>query len=646
MDHSTGQVVWTPSRLQIERANVTRLMRRYGIETFEELRARSVADPEWFWAAVVDDLDIAFTSPWTRLVDISRGPQWATWFEGATVNAAYNVTRHGSGSRAESTAVVWEGEDGSTTTLSYADLKRSTAQAAGALAQLGVTKGDAVGLYLPMIPEAVIAFLACASIGAVVVPLFSGFAPEAAVVRLRDAGVTVLVTADGYLRRGRVQDLKSAADRVAVGAGIQKVLVVSRFGRCGTWDPERDVAWDKALDRAQPIDPVPLPAETPMLIAYTSGTTGRPKGSVHVHGGWVVKVAEELAYQFDVGPGDRFHWVTDMGWIVGAWMTIGVGTLGATLVLYEGSPDHPEPDRLWRLVERHGVTVLGVSPTLIRSLRAHDDHWLNGPDLSSVRILGTTGEPIDPSSWWWLFDQVGGRRCPVINISGGTEVGVCFLSPHPVNPLKVASVHGPALGLDVDIFDTSGRSAEVGQMGELVCRGVWPGMTRGLWRDADRYLKTYWARWDDVWVHGDWAVRDEDGFWFLHGRSDDTLNVAGKRVGPAEVEAALTAHDAVIEAAVVGVPDPVRGEALCCYCVIAPDHGPTDVLRAELADLVVQRMGKPFRPRMVRFVTALPKTRSAKVVRRAIRAIAMGEDPGDISTLEDPGALSAVRNPS
>jgi acetyl-CoA synthetase len=396
-------------------------------------------------------------------------------------------------------------------------------------------------------------------------------------------------------------------------------------------------------------------SETPLFIAYTSGTTGAPKGSVHVHGGFTVKVAEEAAFQLDVrGPsapgaddGDRLCWFADFGWIMGPWEVVGALANGATVCLYEGAPDWPRPDRLWAYLESHRVTVVGLSPTLVRALMVHGPGRVERHDLSALRILGSTGEPWNEGPWRWYFELVGGRRCPVINISGGTEVGACFLSPHPVQELTPMTLGGPALGMAVDVFDDHGHPVR-GEVGELVCTAPWPGMTRGLWKAPDRYLETYWSRWPDVWVHGDWASI-EDGHWYLHGRSDDTIKIAGKRLGPAEVESVVVSHPAVVEAAAVGVPDEVKGEALWVYAVLGDDAPPADglnELRAELVSLVADRLGRSFAPSAVHFAAALPKTRSAKVLRRAIRAAAVGADPGDLSSLEDPAAVEAVRSAS
>jgi len=637
-----SEVVWRPPPEVVEHANVTRLMRTHGIGSYEDLLARSVADPGWFWDAVVRDLDIGFLRPYERVVDLSRGKEWATWFGGGLVNVADQCVDRWAARTPEAVAVIGETEDGSVRSWTYRELRTVTDRLARGLRSLGVGPHDAVGIFLPMAPETVAAFMACAKIGAICVPVFSGFAADAVGARLADAGARVLITADGSLRRGKVVAMKETADRAAEAAGIEHVVVWRRLERGDApVTPGRDVAWEELLARDDgPLEPEPLEPEHPLMIAYTSGTTGRPKGAVHVHGGFLVKIAEEVAYQTDVRPGDVLHWVTDLGWIMGPWEIVGATALGATVVLTEGAPDVPGPDRLWATVERHGVTVLGVSPTLIRALIPSGEEPVHAHDLSRLRILASTGEPWNPDPWTWLFRVVGGGRLPIINLSGGTEVGACFLSPLPITPLKPCSLVGPALGMDVAVFGPEGEPVASGEVGELVCREPWPSMTRGIWGDPERYLDTYWRRWPSVWVHGDWATVDDDGDWFLHGRSDDTISMAGKRIGPAEVESALAAHPAVAESAAVGVPDPVKGEALWAFVVLRPG---ADAPPQELADAVVDRLGAAFRPARVVVVEALPRTRSAKIVRRAIRAVAAGEDPGDLTSIEDPGALDTIR---
>jgi acetyl-CoA synthetase len=644
-----SRFVWTPDAARVERANVTRLMRKHGIRTLAELHRRSVEELEWFWRAVDGDLRFDWFKKYDRVLDGSRGVPWTTWFPGGKINVAHNcVDRHAAeGSpRRHALALVWEGEDGAVTRLTYRDLSRQVAQAANALRRLGLKKGDVVGLYAPMVPEAVVAMMAVLKIGAIYTPIFSGYAAEAAAQRLNDCGAKLLVTVDGFLRRGKEVPLKREADRAReLTPSVKRVLTVRRLGIDIPWDPTTDIDWNEITEReSSSAETERTDSEDPFMIIYTSGTTGRPKGSVHVHGGFLVKIAEEAAYQTDVHDDDVLFWFTDMGWIMAPWEIVGVGALGGTLFAYEGAPDFPGPDRLWAMVERHGVSILGVSPTLVRALIKHGDEPVAKHDLSSLRSFGSTGEPWNPEPYLWLFEKVGGGRCPIINLSGGTEVGACFLSPHPVEPLKICSLQGPSLGMAVDVVDDMGRPVRGGGgVGELVCRKPWPAMTRGLYKDPDRFIEVYWSRFKDVWVHGDWASVDEDGHWFLHGRSDDTIKTAGKRVGPAEVESALAGHRAVAESAAVGVPHELKGEGVACFVILKPGFEPSEALRAELFERVAERLGKALKPETVKFVRMLPKTRNAKIMRRVIRAKFLGQkDLGDLSGLENPDAVEEI----
>jgi acetyl-CoA synthetase len=571
--------------------------------------------------------------PYERVLDASRGIEWATWFAGGRTNIAHHCVDVWAERTPGATAVIGESEDGEVRAWTYAELRRQTDRVAWLLRSRGVGERDAVGVFLPMAPETVAVVMACSKLGAIWVPIFSGFGPDAVASRIADAGAKVLVTGDGFLRKGRPVPMLETAERACglAGGGID-VLLWDRLHGGDRWE---------GLLAAQPSEPFETPAldsEHPLFIGYTSGTTGRPKGVLHVHGGFLVKIAEEVAYQVDLHPGEVLHWVTDLGWIMGPWEVVGALALGSTVLLYEGAPNHPGPDRLWALAERHGVTTLGVSPTLIRSLVPAGEEPVRAHDLSSLRVLASTGEPWNPDPYMWLFREVGGSRLPIINLSGGTEVGACFLSPLPICELKPCTLRGPALGMAVEVWGPDGRPVGPGEVGELVCTKPWPAMTRGVWGDPERYLDTYWRRWPGVWVHGDWASVDEDGFWFLHGRSDDTLSVAGKRLGPAEVESALASHPAVAESAAVGVPDEVKGEAIWCFVVLKGE-----ATEQELSDVVAEHLGKSFKPSRVVFVPSLPKTRSAKIVRRAIRAVAIGEDVGDLSPLEDPGVLETIR---
>jgi acetyl-CoA synthetase len=640
----TTRVVWRPTPDVIEKSRLAHLMKKLQVPSIEALQRRAVEEPEWYWDAVVRDLGLRWSAPYTRVLDESRGVAWPRWFEGGRLNFADNcVDRHLDAGRGAHPAVIWEGDDGTTRTLTYAELGREINRLANALRRLGVTRGDRVGIFLPMSPEAVVATLAVLRLGAIYTPCFSGFGAQAVVSRVQDAEAKVLITADGFQRRGQVVKLKETADEaVAQCPSVKTVLVLRRLGREIPWDAARDRWWHECVER-EPAESeaAAVAADHPALIIYTSGTTGRPKGTVLTQGGFLLKCAHDFAYCMDVGADDRLFWLTDLGWLMGPMQITGALAAGGTAVLFEGVQDYPAPDRLWSIVARHRITIMGLSPTAVRALMPHGDAHPRRHDLSSLRIFGSTGEPWNPEPYRWLFEVVGQGRLPIINYTGGTEISGGILSCFPITPIKPCSFYGPVPGIAADCYGEDGKPVR-GQVGELVITRPWPGMTQGFWQDPARYEETYWSRWANVWVHGDWAYIDEDGFWFLQGRSDDTLKIAGKRLGPAEVESVLVGDDAVAEAGVIGVPHAVKGESVVCFVVLKPGVDASEALRAALAERVAHAMGKALKPDKVLFARELPKTRSAKIMRRVIRATYLGKEPGDLSSLENPSAVKAV----
>lgn len=725
-------IAWTPTADVIERAQLTRFMRQTGAKTFTEVYQKSIASPEDFTAEVLKFLDIKFDPPVRKLLDTSAGIEWSKWCVGGGLNitemcvdrwAQTDETR-------DQPAIIWEGEDGDAEILTYAELLEQIKLCAAGLRAEGFGKGDAIGIHLPMIPETVILLLAIGRVGAIAIPVFSGYGVDAIASRMNAVGAKAIFTIQSFPRRGKaVNAFLTAVEAAAQSPTVEKLFVIQAKNTAekqraqairsfedyekladeekaaykrtneeefraaqekfftdldsksvppeivekirremmqanqegsgvgsvsfGTYDVRKErfkhapkiSSWTillqnggKHLESRAHCEPTL--AEDPLIILYTSGTTGKPKGIAHTHCGFPIKAAQDMAFGTDVGKGTRISWITDIGWMMGPWLIYGALINGATMVLYDGAPDFPAPDRMWEFCARHKVEILGISPTLVRSLATKGDELPKKHDLSSLRAFASTGEPWNPAPWWWLFEKVGDSRLPIINYSGGTEISGGILMGNPLLPIKPCSFPTPCLGIDVGILNDAGEQVEKGKVGELSIKKPWIGMARGFWREPERYLETYWSRFPGVWVHGDWAMQDADGHFYILGRSDDTLKVAGKRVGPAEVESLLVAHEAVAEAAVIGIPDEAKGTAMVAFCVLTGEA--TENLAAELKTTVAKDMGKPLAPSKIHFVSALPKTRNGKVMRRVIRSAYLGEDAGDLSALENPQAVEEI----
>ncbi len=645
---------WDPSPEQIAAAHVTAFARELGVDGYAGLLAAAARDVPAFHDRLVRRLDLRWDAPWTEIVDLSRGKPFARWFPGASINAAANcLERHIDAGRGSAEALSWEGEDGAVRRFTFAELRDAVARLGAALRASGIGRGDRVGIFMPWIPEAAIGLLAIAYIGAIAVPAFSGYGPDALATRLADAGAKVLLTVDGVNRRGKPVDMKSVADEALRAAPtVTTVFVFERTGMRVPMQSGRDRSWTAAVEAATPLATYERTgANDRLMLLYTSGSTGKPKGVNHVHGGFPIKNQIDMHLLMDLRAGDRMLWYTDMGWMMGPWLVFGALGIGATIVLYEGTPDYPGPDRLWKVCADHRVTHLGVAPTAIRALMVHGDGPPRAHDLSKLRILGSTGEPWNTEPWKWFLTHVGGGRIPIINYSGGTEVSGGIIGCVPTLPLVPNSFHGPCPGVVADVLDADGKPVR-GAVGELVIREPWVGMTQSFWGgdpshdDDPRYLSTYWGRFPDTWLHGDWAVIEREGsdeFWFIRGRSDDTINVAGKRVGPAEFESAMVSHPAIKEAAAIAVPDELKGDVVVVLAVARDRGRESPEVRSELMGVVDRTLGKSLRPKAIVFVDDLPKTRNMKVMRRVARGRYLGlENLGDLSALDNPSALTAI----
>ncbi len=647
-------IIWKPTKEYVLGSHIKGFMDHWEIKTHQALYEKSINDIKWFWPAAMDYLGVQWHRRYDTVLDLngSRSFERTRWFIGGKLSMAYHcLDRHAMNPYAANRlAFVWEAEDGRVEKWTYLELYKAANQCANALRTLGVRRGVTVGFYMPMIPELLVAFWACMKLGAPLIPIFSGFGAKPLAVRLADAKARVLLTADVGFYKARAIPLKATCDEAAKGApSLRHILVVRRQEDPRmSWTPGRDIWWhDLVPKQSQVFKTVVLDAEDLAMILYSSGTTGKPKGTLHRVAGVFSQVVKELGFHFDVKPDSRFYWITNIGWMMGPWQVMGVQHFGGCYLIYEGNPLYPNHERVLDMVTRHGLTHLGLSPTYARSLRTKGEDWITKYDLSSLKFLGSTGEPFDQETYMWVFQHLGQGRMPIINISGGTEMCGCLVSPSPLTPLKPCSVGTHGLGMAIGIADDEGKLIDVGK-GHLVLLKPAPSLTRGFLGDWQRYIDTYfsWKQNPNVWYHGDYIKRDQEGQLTLHGRSDDTINVAGVRTGAGEIEDALMDHEAVRESAVIGVPDDLKGSAIVCFVILRSRYEPSDQLRTDITQHVARIMGKNLRPRAVEIVPDLPRTRSMKIVRRAIQKKYLGEDPGDLASVENPAALDYISQAS
>jgi len=643
----------TPSETTVEAKT------KYYGQKLQEYRKRAFEDLENFWSEIAENLH--WFKRWEKVLEWD--PPFARWFVGGVLNASYNALdvnlKKGIKNKV---AIFWEGEEGSTRTLTYYQLWKEVNKFADVLKKLGVKKGDRVSIYLPMVPELPIAMLACARIGALHSVVFSGFSATALADRINDAEAKLLITADGLYRRGKVIPLKKTADEgLKQTKTVEKVIVVKRVGMEDVPMTEgRDYWWDDLMKEAEPYcEPEPVESTDPLFILYTSGTTGKPKGVVHSTGGYLVWVWATLKWAFDLQPDDIWWCTADIGWITGhSYIVYGPLLHGVTQIMYDGAPDYPAPDRWWEIVEKYGVTAFYTAPTAIRMHMKFGEQWAKKHDLSTLRILGTVGEPINPEAWKWYYEVMGNKRCPIIDTWWQTETGGFMISPAAgidLVPLKPGSATFPLPGIDAEVVNEDGEPVKPFERGYLVILSPWPGMLMTLWRDPERYKSVYWSKFQPnkklefkiqppaVYYTGDYAMKDDEGYLWLMGRADDVIKVAGHRIGTAELESAFVSHPAVAEAAVIGKPDPVKGETIVAFVILKSGYEPSEELRKELVMWIRKVIGPVATPEAVYFVSSLPKTRSGKIMRRLLKAVVSGSQLGDITTLEDASSIEEAK---
>jgi acetyl-CoA synthetase len=641
---------WVPPPELVAGSNLTAFLRATGAADYDALAARAEADPAWLMEEVFRFCDVRFYRRYDRMLDVSHGQPWARWCVGGTTNIVLNcIDRHRDTPVWDQTFLVWEGEDSrEQRTLTYRQLDREVGRLAQALRGLGIGQRDVVAIYMPNLPETFIAFFAILKLGAIVMPLFSGFGPTPIQSRLNHGAAKAVITAAGTWRRGVPAPLKSVLDLALDAAPtVRHVVVVGRdnFAIETPMRDGRDHWWhDVVAGNDGAIATAEMQAEDPAILLYTSGTTGEPKGCVWTQIGFIGSmVTRDIIICGDFKPSDRFFFLSDMGWMVGAMCACIPSFAGASVLIAEGTPDFPDTGRFWRLIQDHSVSYLGVSPTIVRSLMRYGSEEVERYDLSSLRITASGGEAWTAAPWLWFFEHVCKSKIPIINISGGTEVGGCIFTGTPNHPMNPGSFSRPALGVGADIVDAGGRSLPPGEVGELVLRHSSIGLTKSLWKADARYLESYWSTLPDLWVHGDFAMRGHDGLYYILGRSDDTIKISGKRTGPAELEGILIETGKVSEAAVFGIPHPVKGSAIVCACVAMPGVDVEAGVADQLSAALVTGMGASYRPERIIFVDDLPRTRNLKIMRRVLRAVFEDRDPGDLSALANPEAVERLR---
>ncbi len=632
---------FVPSDKQVRESNVYRFMKSHGIDSLDDLSQKAKQDLEWFWKSVDDDIGIVWDKRYSKILDTSRGIEWSQWFGDGKTNIYKSTVGKFVKTTPQKVAYHFVSEDGHKKSLTYFELDSKVARLANGLKSLGVKKGDVVAIYIPMIEEAIVAILAASRIGAVQTVIFSGYSSESLHVRLKDCGAKILIISDGFHRKGKQVSQKKAAETAVKDTAVEKTIVVPYKGVDKYSDSEKIVFYN-SLTSSQSDKCVTetMDSEDPLFILYTSGTTGKPKGVVHVHGGFSVFAGHQASYLVDITCDDTLFWPADIGWITGlVWNVYGLLLMGASAVIYDGALDFPTSDRIWKMLEDYQATIFGISPTAVRLFKKNGVEPLKNFALDKIKNIPTTGEPLDEDSWWWLFEKVGGKKIPIMNLSGGTEIGGAMLSVFPGMRIRPSTVGIPVPGMNLDVVDDDQNPVR-GENGYLVIRSPWPAMTRGMLNDNKRYIDTYWSRFDNIWFHGDYVHVDHDGLWYMRGRTDDVINVSGHRMSTAEIEHTVISNKKISDAASVAIPDEITGEAIAVF-IVAYDKS-EKIPESEITAYISEKIGKVAKPKFVFQLSDLPKTRTGKIMRRLLKSKILGRDLGDLSSLENPQVLDEI----
>jgi len=634
--------VFTPSEEQIKNSNIQSFMNKHEISSLTELSYKAKTNLDWYWKAVGEDIGIIWDKNYEKTSDFSKGYPWAKWFVGGKTNIIKSSVEKFSKKIPEKIAYYFVSEDSIKSKISYKDLETNINKLANGMKSLGVKKGDVVAIYMPMIKESIITILACAKIGAIQTVIFSGYSSESLKIRLQDCNAKILFVSDGFQRKGKKISQKAAVDEAIKDTNIEKTIVVNYKG-VDSYEKSDSLVfyYELILNQSDSCVTEIMDSEDPLFILYTSGTTGKPKGVIHSHGGFSVFAGHQAAYLIDIHQNDILFWPADIGWITGlVWNVYGLLEMGSSAVIYDGAIDWPDYNIIWNLLDEYEATIFGISPTAVRLFKKNNVEPLKSHNLEKIRNIPTTGEPIDEESWWWLFEKVGKKRIPIMNLSGGTEIGGAMLSVFPGMRLKPTTVGIPCPGIDLDVFDDDGNSVK-NKNGYLVVKAPWPGMTNSLLNDDKRYIETYWSRFENVWFHGDYVLVDEDGLWYMHGRVDDVINISGHRLSTAEIEQCVISNPKISDAASISIPDEITGEAIIIF-VVPELQFKNENLENEISKFISEKIGKVARPKKILILSDLPKTRTGKIMRRLLKSKLLGNALGDLSSLENPQILDEI----